>query len=484
MNIKSNYIEQFHKKVLDTILSHRLIEQGEKVLVGVSGGPDSVCLLHLLKSFSKTLQFEMHAVHVNHMLRAEEAGADEVYTANLCREMGVNLDIVRIDIAAMAKEKGISLEEAGRIARYNEFSRHAESVGASKIAVAHNRNDQAETVMMNILRGTGTAGLAGMDFRRGNIIRPLLNVSREEIERYCSELGLSPRTDSSNLTQCYTRNKIRLGLFPYIEENFKTDMIESLNRLSTNASIDNNYLERQSLAAYEDALQYKESGLVALGVGQLRELDPAILGRVLKLALKDAAGRFRDVGSVHYGMLAELVRKGRTGMSAELPGGIGAAVSYGVLKIFDADIRETGGRQREKTEFSYKLEIPGTTLVPCLNSEVRTTVEDAINIDKSGVMEYNPLVRFFDYDKLKEGIYIRNRRNGDIFKPFRSTGTKKLKEFFIDGKIPREQRDSIPLICKGNEVVWVVGYKTSDKFKLTENTKSVLKIEYIRRGST
>jgi tRNA(Ile)-lysidine synthase len=351
MNIKSNFAKQLHKKVLDTIRSHRLIEQGEKVVVGVSGGPDSVCLLHLLKSYTELLQFEMHAVHVNHMLRAEEAGADEAYTANLCSEMGIHLDIVRIDIAAMAKEKGISLEEAGRIARYDEFSRYAESISASKIAVAHNRNDQAETVMMNILRGTGTAGLAGMDFRRDNIIRPLLNVSREEIERYCSELGLSPRTDSSNLTQCYTRNRIRLGLFRYIEENFNTDIIESLNRLAVNASIDNSCLERQSFKAYKSALKFKESGLAALSIERLRELDPAILGRVLKLALKDAAGSFSGVGSIHYGMLANLVEKGRTGMRAELPGRIRAAVSYGILKIFVENENGNDDRCRKITEF-------------------------------------------------------------------------------------------------------------------------------------
>lgn len=479
MNIKDNYIEQFHKKVIDTIRLHHLIEQGEKVVVGVSGGPDSVCLLHLLNILSKTLHFEIYAVHINHMLRAEEAGADEIYTADLCDKMGVRLKIVRVDIAAIAKEKGISLEEAGRTARYEEFSRYAGNIGASKIAVAHNRNDQAETVMMNILRGTGTAGLAGMYFRRNNIIRPLLNISREEIEKYCSESGLLPRTDSSNLTHAYTRNKIRLGLFPYIKENFGTDIIESLNRLSINASADNSYLERHSLKAYKNGVKVKETGLIGLSIERLRELDPAILGRVLKLALSDAAGSCSGIGSVHYGMLTNLVRKSKTGMIAELPGGIRAAVSYGILKIFVEKEREDAGRYREKTEFSHRLVIPGTTFVPCLDSLVRTMVEDAKDIDKFGAMEYNPLIQFFDYEELKKGIYIRNRRDGDIFKPFRSGGTKKLKEFFIDSKIPREQRDTIPLICKDNEAVWVIGYKTSDKFKLTENTKSVIRIEYI-----
>lgn len=495
MNIASNINRQLQQKILDTIQAKHLIEQGDVVVIGVSGGPDSVCLLHILHSLSSRLDTRLHAIHINHMLRAEEAQADEAYAAELCKELGIPLSVVRADVAAMAKKLGMSLEEAGREARYQEFERCADSVGAAKIAVAHNRNDQAETVMMHIIRGTGTAGLVGMEYRRGVVIRPLLNVYRKEIEQYCKEAGLLPRTDSSNLERDFARNRIRLDLFPYINENFGTDITESLCRLSSHAADDNSYLEQCALEAYEGSLKTKSIGRVSLNQEQLRKLHPAILARVLKHAVCDAAGNSNGVGSVHYRALSDLVAKGNTGARAELPRGLGAAVSYGILNVFikmpqlqNPHNPQKPQKQHQKASqkpaaFDINLTIPGSTQVQELDAVIKTSVEKVIDVDKCGRMGYNSFVQFFDYDSLSRGINIRNRRDGDIFKPFRSNGTKKLKKYFIDSKIPRELRDEIPLICINNEVVWVVGYKISDKFKVTENTKSILKIEYNRRAS-
>lgn len=500
MNIASNINRLLQQKILDTIQAKHLIEQGDVVVIGVSGGPDSVCLLHVLHSLSSRLDARLHAIHINHMLRAEEAQADEAYTAELCKELRIPLSVVRVDVAAKAKKLGMSLEEAGRETRYQEFERYADSVGAAKIAVAHNRNDQAETVMMHIIRGTGIAGLVGMEYRRGAVIRPLLNVYRKEIEQYCEEAGLLPRTDSSNLERDFARNRVRLDLFPYINENFGADITEGLCRLSSHASDDNSYLEQCALEAYERSLKTKSIGWVSLNQEQLRKLHPAILGRVLKHAVCDAAGNSTGVVSVHYRALSDLVAKGNTGARAELPRGLGASVSYGILNVFAVKMPQLQNpqnpqnpqkpqkQQRQKASqrpaaFDINLTIPGSTQVHELDAVIKTSVEKVIDVDKCGRMGYNSFVQFFDYDSLSRGINIRNRRDGDIFKPFRSNGTKKLKKYFIDSKIPRELRDEIPLICIDNEVVWVVGYKISDKFKVTENTKSILKIEYNRRAS-
>ena len=477
MNIVSNINMQFQQKILETIESNHLIERGDAVVVGVSGGPDSVCLLHVLHSLSDRLEIRLNAVHINHMLRDEESQADEAFTAGLCKELGIPLSIIQVDVAAMAKKLGMSLEEAGRDARYSEFERYANSIGAARIAVAHNRNDQAETVMMHIIRGTGTAGLVGMEYKRGAVIRPLLNVYRKEIEQYCEEAGLSPRTDSSNLKCEFARNRVRLELFPYINKSFGADITESLCRLSSLAADDNSYLEQCALEAYEGSLETRNIGQVSMKLEQLRMLHPAVLGRVLKQAVCDAAGSTTGIGNVHYRALSDLIFYGRTGSRTELPGGIRSIVSYGILNISASEI------QKKNVLFDTALVIPGSTQVQELDVVVRTSVGKAINVDKYGRMGYNSFVQFFDYDSLKRGINIRNRRDGDIFKPFRSNGTKKLKEYFIDSKISRELRDEIPLVCIDNEVVWVVGYKISDKFKVTENTKSVLEIEYNRRTS-
>ncbi len=480
MNITDSFIRQFHQKVLDTIRSYRLIDEGESVLIGVSGGPDSVCLLHVLHSLVDTLHIKLYAIHINHMLRGDEAKADEDYAADICRELGVPFSVSYADVAAIAKKQGMSVEEAGRKARYSEFGRYSELIGASKIAVAHNRNDQAETVMMHIIRGTGTAGLVGMEHIRGNIIRPLLNIERSDIECYCSEAGLFPRTDSSNLREDYTRNRIRLGLIPYINDQFGVNMTDSLVRLSENAAEDNRYLDACACEAYEKAAGVKETGRVELDLGKLREMDPAIRSRVMKLAISHISGSSRNIGSVHYRILSDLISGGCTGSCAELPNGIRAVLSYGILRVF------TEGSGTVKVEpvpsFSRLIDIPGTTLVPELGAEISAEVVSADNIDKCETLGYNPLVQYFDCAGINKGINIRNRQNGDIFKPYKSNGTRKLKEFFIDIKVPREKRDSIPLVCADNEVVWVVGYKISDKFRVTENTKSILKLEYSRRN--
>ncbi len=476
----SNFVQQFQKKIMDIILANRLIEYGEGVVAGISGGPDSVCLIHVLSSLRPELGMKLYAVHINHMLRGEEADADEEYTARLCSELGIPLHVMRTDVAAAAAKMGISVEEAGREIRYREFGSYAGTVGASKIAVAHNRNDQAETVMLNIIRGTGTRGLCGMEYIRGNIIRPLLSTDRDEIERYCREAGLSPRTDSTNLTGEYTRNKVRLGLFPYINENFGANIVNSLCRLAENAAADRCFMERCAAEAYERVLREKGDGQVSMDIGRLRELDTAILMRVLRLAVIHASGNAKGVGGVHYQALTELVMKGATGMKAELPRGIRASVSYGILKVSCGE--SAAGKERHPGEFSREVSIPGTTEVPEAGAELSASVHPALSIDKYKSLGYNPYVQYFDYDLLKKGIHIRNRRAGDIFRPFGSGGTKKLKEFFIDSKIPREARGRIPLICRGNEIVWVIGYKISDKFKVTENTKKVLKIAFNRRG--
>ncbi|HEX2945667.1 MAG TPA: tRNA lysidine(34) synthetase TilS [Clostridia bacterium] len=480
MNITDNFVKQFQHKVYDNIRTYGLISEGESVLAGVSGGPDSVCLLHVLHSLSDILHIKLYAIHINHMLRGAEANADEAYAADLCGQLSVPFHVSHEDVAALAKERGISVEEAGREARYREFERYSKAVGASKIAVAHNRNDQAETVMMHIIRGTGTTGLVGMEHIRGNIIRPLLDTSRADIERYCLEAGLKPRTDSSNLTEDYTRNKIRLGLFPYINEHFGVNMTESLCRLSDNASEDSRYLDTRAHEAYEKAARDVQAGKVELDLTLLRKMDTAVRRRVLKMAVEYSAGSSKGVGSVHYRMLSGLITGGGTGSCVELPNGVRAVLSYGVLKVFAAS-SETGF-EKQVLSFSHMLNIPGTTLISELNAEITAAVVSADNIDKCETLGYNPLVQYFDYTRLSRGINIRNRKNGDIFKPIKSNGTRKLKEYFIDIKIPREERDGIPLVCAGNEVIWVVGYKISDKFKVTENTKSILKLEYSRRN--
>lgn len=490
MNTAGNINSILQNKVLNTIMTNHLIDKGDGVVVGVSGGPDSVCLLHILHAISDILGIQLYAVHINHMLRGDEADSDEKYTSDLCKELNIQLNIVHIDVRKMARQMGTSVEEAGRIARYAEFDRIAAEVGAKRIAVAHNKNDQAETVMMHIIRGSGIKGLIGMELSRGAIIRPLLNISRSEIEQYCRDNSLSPRIDSSNLRSEYSRNKVRLDLFPYIDKNFNSNIIESLLRLSQHALEDNDYLEKCAVKAYEECLiKCSCENSVELDIEKFVAQHRAIKIRVIRQAVLRCAGSINGIGSLHLSAVLKLAERGITGTTAELPGGIRAAVSYGVLRIYKEEkssdqYKEQGKNKSRNGQGSnvlpaegIELSIPGTVYAEELGMTVSTSVLDVFDVDNCNGMGYNSLVQFFDYQLIKQGINIRNRHDGDIFKPIKSNGTKKLKEYFIDNKIPREIRSHIPLICTGNEVIWIVGYKISDKFKVTENTKRVLKIE-------
>lgn len=463
--------------VLHTIEKYNLIEKGDNVIVGISGGPDSVCLLHIMHRLAERIGIKLYAVHVNHGLRGSESDEDEAFVRDFCSRLGVELKVHAADIAEIAKEKGISLEEAGREIRYREFHCFGEALGGAKIAVAHNKNDQAETLLMRLIRGTGLDGLKGMNHKRETVIRPLLDIPREDIESYCRENALAPRTDSSNLQSIYTRNKIRLGLIPYINQSFSTDIVETLYRTSLVLRDDYEAMEAAVRDAYRQCLMRCNESCVELDNGCLDTLHPGIAKRVVRSAIRKVKGDLKGIENKHIEDILDLIREGRTGAILQLPQGIRIARSYGIIKVH----RDPGkGRVQH---FDHLLHTPGITSVEeiggCIQSEI---IERNENSNRHLSQSGSSRQQFFDYEKLLEGINkgikIRNRRDGDIFKPFRSSGTKKLKEYFIDNKIPRDSRDKIPLIAKNNEIVWVVGYKTSDNFKVTENTKRVLMLEY------
>ena len=460
-------------KVLNTIRQHNLISQGDSIVVGVSGGPDSVCLLHVLHRLADELSIKIYAVHINHMLRGSESEDDQEYVEQLCKTLSIHLHKKSYDILRISKEKKISLEEAGREARYREFESFAESVGASKIAVAHNKNDQAETVLLNIVRGAGLEGLRGMEYKRGNIIRPLLDVKREEIEAYCAENNLKPRTDSTNLKDIYTRNKIRLDIIPYISKKLDTDFVESICSMSEILREDNDFLQQAAYDAYKQCITLESRERVNLDVKKLISFHPALLARVIRHAIKHVKGDLKGIESIHVKSVKELAINGRTGAQIHLPENLRAEKSYNTLSIYCRDDQEVC------SDFEAELKIPGKVCFDEEGFSITASLEEtAGNSARYSKVPNSSYEQFFDYDKLKGGIYIRNRKNGDIFKPYGAKGSKKLKEYFIDNKIPRHLRDRIPLIAQGSNIVWIIGYKISDKFKVTENTKNVLKLVF------
>jgi tRNA(Ile)-lysidine synthase len=460
-------------KIIDTINTYNLIEKGDNIVVGLSGGPDSVCLLHILYFLADQFNTGVFAVHINHMLRGEESEGDEQYVRELCRKLSIPLYVFRHDIKAASINKGISIEVTGREVRYNRFNHIADKVGAAKIAVAHNRNDQAETVLFNLIRGTGLDGLKGMEYKTGRVIRPLLNIDRKDIEAYCLENSLFPRIDSTNMESIYTRNKIRLDLIPYIDKLFNSNIVESIARMSFLVGDDYDYLEECVSKIYERCVTRFQGNAVWLNLEKLLKVHPAIQKRLIRRAIKQVKGSLKDVESIHLESVLGLCKDGKTGSQIHLPDNIRALKSYETMKIF------VHHNTIFQPVFDLSLKIPGITYIEALQASVKVSLKKGpLIIEDYRNIRYNSLVQFFDYDRLGNEIRVRNRRNGDRFKPYLSSGTKKLKEYFIDNKIPRGIRNTIPLIAIENEIVWVIGYKISDKFKVTENTKSILKVEY------
>lgn len=455
-------------KFLKTVEKHRMLEKGEGVVVGVSGGPDSVCLLHLLWRIKDMYDLKLYAVHLNHRFRGEEADADAAYVKEFCDKLDIPSFIFSEDIARYSREKGISFEEAGRERRYQLFYQVMAQQGAGKIAVAQNMDDQAETVLMRFMRGSGLEGLGAISYVRDHtIIRPLLDTSRKEIEDYCEAFQLKPRIDKTNLEAIYTRNRIRLELIPYIEKHFNSKIKETLWRTANLFREDREWIELSVQKNFEEAAR-KEKDAIRVDCQAIRKMHPAMGKRVLRRALQEVCGGLADTEHVHIAHILELVHKGNVGAKIDLPKGMMAELGYGVLMIKKR-------RAIDPVEFIYPLDIGESLYLPELNATVTSKI---IPLDQWNPQDKHPYKKYFDLEKIEQGIIIRNRRSGDRFVPYGMQGRKKLKDYFIDEKVPREMRDRIPLVCDGHEIMWVVGYRTSERYKIDPQTQKVLVLEW------
>ena len=458
-------------KVRHTIEENEMIDSGDKVVVAVSGGPDSMCLLHILYSLKEELKIELVAAHVNHCLRGEEADADEAYVRNFCSSLGIEFYSKKIDIHKIAEERNLSCETAGREVRYDFFQELLTKLNAEKIALAHNANDQAETVLMRIMRGSGMEGLVGIKPVRDNIyIRPIINILRTDIEAYCIENNLNPRIDKSNLENIYNRNKVRLELIPYIQDNFNKDIVNTLIRLSQTIGKDNEYLEKLTEERYK---------LYVISVGKRKVIrkeafsEPdAILTRVIRLALLNLIGTLKNFEKLHIYEVINIAHRS-TGKRAILPNGVSVVNNYGDIELSVKDGEKLENNNKEE----FKIYINKVNDVQYGKYKISAKMVDS---EKILNFKNKILTKYFDYDKIKGDITLRYRKDGDRFTPLGMSGSKKLKDIFIDMKIPQEERNKIPLICFGEDIGWIVGYRVSDKYKVTNESKNIIEINIER----
>lgn len=286
-------------KVINTIKKYKLIEAGDKIVLGVSGGPDSISMLNILNEIKDELKFEIYVAHINHMIR-EEAIDDEKYVQEYCEKSNIQFFVKRADVEQIAKTKKMGTEETGRKIRYDFFEEVMKNVGANKIAIAHNKNDKIETIIMNLLRGSAISGLKGIEPIRDNkYIRPLIECERQEIEKYCNDNKLKPRIDKTNFENDYTRNKIRNIVIPYIEKEFNPNIIETIDRLSQVATDESNYIESKAIEIYQNLLIEKTTKQIVLKLKDFNKQNKVIKSRVILLSIKQLIGGTQGIEKIH-----------------------------------------------------------------------------------------------------------------------------------------------------------------------------------------
>ena len=456
--------------VCKTIEKHDMINHGDRVVIGVSGGPDSLCLLHILKQLKEELGIELFIAHVNHCLRGVEANLDEEFVIQYAGQLNLSVYTKSVNIKEYAKNHKMTLEEAGREVRYSFFEDVSKEVRANKIVVAHNLNDHIETFLFNLIRGSGMEGLKGIEPIRGNIIRPLIEVDRSNIEIYCQENRLNPRMDASNSETIYTRNQIRLGLIPYLKEEFNVNIVKSLNRASQLIYDENSFLCGIAEKYYAECLLEEGKDIIKLSIKKFNQLHIAMKRRIIRMIIEKLKDELRAVEKIHIDNAIVILIREKTGTRIYVPSGIVIKIEYG--KIVIAKVLA-----EKEINFSHAISIPGEVEIPELNSKLNAQILKAEEVNTIKKSNY---ICLLDYEKLlmDDFLVVRNRRDGDVISPSGTGGTKKLKEYFIDKKIPRDKRLSSPLIASGNEIVWIIGQRYTEKYKVTNTTKEVLVLEY------
>jgi tRNA(Ile)-lysidine synthase len=452
-----------------------MIKKDDLIILGLSGGPDSMCLFHLLLAYKEIVPFSLCAVHVNHMLR-KEANEEAIFVQDECDKFDVPCHVITIDVAALAKKEKISTEEAGRMARYQAFEqilqieagltdvdeKKVSDPSKGKIAIAHNKNDVAETVLFNLFRGTGMQGLGGIDPINGNIIRPILCLKREEIERYLKENDISFCTDLSNVEDIYTRNRIRKHILPYAEKEINDQAINHIAETTeTLRDAQDFIMSAVGEAKKQTIIERKHK--IFIKKEEFELLHVTIKNELLRSVLFELSGKQKDITRIHISDLRNLFDK-QVGKEISLPYQMLARRAYDGIIL---------GEKEEGAEVYVpkKLEM-GKQMDPILG-EVSVEIIDKRNLTE---IPEKTCTKWFDYDKIKRYLFLRTRKSGDYIVINKEGNKKKIKEYMINQKIPKEERDKMVLLADGDHIVWIPGYRISETYKVTEETKRVIKI--------
>ncbi len=454
------------RKVETFCREHRLFDYGDTILVACSGGPDSLALLHILLALQEKYTLHLHVAHLDHMFRGEASKADAVFVQEFCKVRALPCTVRAVDVPDYARRRVMSDEAAAREVRYAFLRDVAAGIdgkgGQVHIATAHHADDQAETVLLHLFRGAGSEGLAAICPSAAGIIRPFLGITRAEIEVYCEKQGLSPRHDATNDVPNYMRNKLRLQLLPQLRREYNPAVTQALCRSAVLVGAEHDFIHKSAQALWSVVIQEKKDRLLIL-----REpfiiLHTALQRELLRLAVERVAGSLKNISFLHMEELSALVQQGKTGNGIELPGGIRGYCSYKGIELAQKMLLP------KKSDFAIELCVPGKTGIPLLGIEVLTEL-----LTKAEKPANHENCILCDAAKLKEPLIVRCRHDGDKFDC--GKGTKKIKDFFIDAKIERNQRNRIPLFCDRQGILWIGGCRQTALGKVTEQTTRFLRL--------
>ena len=457
-----------YREVTGYIKENHMIEKGDTVLAGVSGGGDSVTMLYILKEYQKELEFTLRVVHVHHGIRGEEADRDSRFVQELCTEWEIPCRVYSYDVPALSAQWKLGEEETGRLVRREAFrlegDKDREQGKKVRTALAHNQEDLAETMIHNLCRGTGLRGLCTMRPAAEDIIRPILCLSRSQIRDFLEEKGIPHIQDSTNQSDEYTRNRIRHHILPELESQVNkkasAHMVETASRLA----LAEDYLCEQGKALLKAFTGDGQYCFTEKFFGQ-----PKILQiYALQQAVEDLAGRRKDISAVHYEKILNLWQM-QTGRKISLPYGITAGRTYGAVLLYQkSETDAASGKHAEETQ----LIIPGDTICACgrIQAEIFSYTGQKI--------EEKKYTKWLDYDRIERNPCVRTRKEGDFLIINSRGDRKKLRRCMIDEKIPSEERDRIPVIACGDEILWIIGSRISERYKINPQTRKVLELKY------
>ena len=468
------------KRIEKFIQKYHMLTCGDKVIAGVSGGADSVCLFLMLLELREKIGFDLIAVHVHHGLRGEAADQDQRFVEALCEQHRIPLEIFRVNLESIAKKRKQSLEEAGRMVRREAFDSVCQKYGGNKIALAHHQNDNAETLLWNLSRGTGLDGLGGIRPVNGKFIRPLLCMNRKEIEEYLSKRKQSYCIDETNAGTDYTRNKLRHLVLPILEEQVNSAAVRHMNETMEQIWELQEYMQEQVEAAYQECVQEHSEKACWIQIQQNSfETFPELIKKmVIRKGMEQVGGKKRDLSHKHVDVMMELMNK-QVGRTLDLPYEMHAKRNYEGIRLEKRRTYSSGEEKKAEImqECMSELNIPGEIILADRNLKVRCKIlEKPKNLSIKDIPQ-KIYTKWFDYDIIKSSLYIRTRQAGDNIVIDEKDHQKKLKSWFVDEKIPKEVRDSQLLLAENNDILWVLGHRMSQAYQVKQSTKWILQIE-------